>query len=546
MAKPRWPLWALGWLLALAALAFGTDAWQQADWALAEASSTQAAAPWPQDLVLIDLPHDADPAVFRPRLGELAKLLAAQGSAGPKAVVFDVHFTRIPNDPALPPLLAALRALQASGAKVYAAVDPRHPRSGQPWPGYAAEHEPQLYEGLFDGQGHTVFDQHGGLVKYEPRLALGASVALSSLVVRLAEAHYNRPLNVPDQPLLLHLGNLAVTQAHTWRFEQGELKPVAGSGAVDLRQRVVIVGSLQADRTPAAQASGPEHLAWALAARAAPPDAAEARLLANAPWLLALCGLSGALAAGCALWAYRRGAGSAWRALWQAGIAVAVPLLALAGVAAALRAAGLVLAQLTLPALGVLAAAVLSAVFTWRYRLWAALHAAAPQQMSSFDVFVSYSRTDATHVAWVREHIVAVLKAMTRPDGSALRVFFDTHEIKVGDRWFDRLVNAVGASRCFLPVYSSDYHAKHFCQYELAAALRRHIQGQAEVVPVRCGNATVPVAASGIQFISAESPGFMQQVQARLDAAWRADLHQELSGHGDRRVDGHHDSRAQQ
>jgi hypothetical protein len=115
---------------------------------------------------------------------------------------------------------------------------------------------------------------------------------------------------------------------------------------------------------------------------------------------------------------------------------------------------------------------------------------------------------------------------MAHPEGRKLQVFFDTHEIKLGDNWFDRLLNAVNSSRCFLPVYSADYHAKRFCNYELTAAVRRRIQGAMAIVPVRCGDAPVPQAASDVQFVRAEDPGFIRAVGRTLEEIWRNDLRQ--------------------
>jgi hypothetical protein len=530
--KPRWALWLCGWLLAIAAIAFGTRAWQAADWLWYEATSRQQAPPWPNDLVLIDVPHHADVAVFRARLTQLMALLAAQPLAAPRAVVFDVQFTA--RNEGLAELTQAVRTLQKAGTKVYAAVDPRHPLNAQPWPGYMAEHARPLYEGVLDGMGHTLFDQQGSVVKYDPRLALGDGVTLNSLVIKVAEAHFSRPLNAQDKPLLLHLG--APRQMQAWRFEQGEQGRFAalgtGGSVPDFRQRIVVVGDMRVDRAPGAQASGPEHLAWALAARAASTDVAEARLLANLPLLLGLTVLLAGLAIAVAWWVYRRAARSSRRMVWMCAAALLLPLLVLAATVAALRGASLVLGQVMLPALGVVVAVLLCALFTWRYRLWAAVHAAAPTGELAYDVFVSYSRTDPDHVLWVRQHVVAPLREMTLPDGRTLRVFFDTHEIKVGDNWFDRLLNAVGSSRCFLPVYSADYHAKHFCNFELTAAVRRSIQGTMEIVAVRCDGAPVPQAASGLQFVRADDPAFIAKIKARLDQVWRSDLGDNLSGHG--------------
>ena len=543
MARPRWGLWLAGWALAMAVIAFGTDLWQDADWKLYEATSSRKGPPWPEDLVLIEVPHHTDVAVFRARLAQLAKMLAAQPLAAPRAVVFDIQFTARPEG--LPELTEALRALQKTGAKVYAAVDPRHPSNAQPWPGFMAEHARPLYEGVLDGMGHTLFDQHGGVIKYDPRLALGDGVTLNSLVIKVAETHFSRPLNAQEQPLLLHLGSPEQMRAHAWRFDSGQLTALAASGlggAADFRSRIIIVGDLREDRIPGAQASGPEHLAWALAARAASSDVAEARLLANTPLLLGLTAALAGLAVAIAWWVYRRAARSPRRVMWLCAMALLVPLTVLVACAALLRATGLVLGQMSLPVLGVCVAVVLCALFSWRYRLWAAVHAGAPAEALAYDVFVSYSRSDPTHVQWVREHIVVPLREVSHPEGRKLRVFFDTHEIKLGDNWFERLLNAVGSSRCFLPVYSADYHAKHFCVYELNAAVRRHIQGAMEIVPVRCGSAPVPKAADGVQFVRAEDPGFMNLVAAKLDQVWRGDLRDAPSA--DVRA-GRHDSAAQ-
>lgn len=528
MSRPRWALWLAGWLLAATLVAFGTDVWQEADWKLYEATSTQHAAPWPNDLALIDVPHDPDVTVFRGRLTQVAELLAAQPRGAPRAVVLDVQFTA--RNEGLPELMQALRKLQQANTKVYAAVDPRHPSNGKPWPGYMAEHARPLYEGVLDGMGHTLFDQHGDVVKYDPRLDLGNGATLNSLVIKIAESHFERPLNAQEKPLLLHLGLPQSLRAHAARFDQGKLVPMTAGAAVDLSQRVIIVGSLDADRVPGATVSGPEYLAWALAARAARADSAEARLLANLPLLVGFTLALAGFAVAVAWWVYRRAARSPQRMAWMCAAALLLPLLVLAATVAVLRAVNLVLGQVTLPALGVLLAVVLTALFTWRYRRWAAVHAGAPADESAYDVFVSYSRTDPVHVQWVREQVVAPLREMTHPDGRKLRIFFDTHEIKVGDNWFERLLNAVGGSRCFLPVYSADYHAKHFCIYEITAAVRRHIQGNMAIVPVRIAGAPVPKAADGVQFVRAEDAGFMTQVQAKLDAVWRDDLRAAVSG----------------
>jgi hypothetical protein len=95
-------------------------------------------------------------------------------------------------------------------------------------------------------------------------------------------------------------------------------------------------------------------------------------------------------------------------------------------------------------------------------------------------------------------------------------------------------------------VYSTDYHAKHFCRFELEAAVKRHIQGTMVIVPVRCGDAQVPRQADSVQFVRADAPGFMAQLKAKLEEIWRADLRDASSpGLLNRGRGGHHSARQQ-
>jgi hypothetical protein len=522
MTRPRWWRMALVWFVVVAGVAVASPLWRKLDWWLFAHAAQMTAPPLLDALVLVDLPYDDQVGRFREHLIDLLVLLNRPENL-PRAVVLDIEIGA--EETRRADLAAAMAPFRATSSKcgIYAAVVPLHV-GGQPDPGYASRLPRDIYEQALCGHGHTIFDEAAGVAKYDPQFALDARQRVPALAVRVAEDHFNRPHDADARPIVVRMGDPAAVQARTVRFDPAQRLLVTPADRFTLRDRIVVVGSPQADRRPGARASGPEYLLWALSARGQPPERAEARLIAS-PWILtALIIACAALAAGTARWVYRAIPRSHSH-LWLIAVTAAVvPLVVLWGMATALAAANVLVPQLSLPAIGAVVAACLAWHVARRYLQWASLHPEAPQPQAEYDVFVSYSRTDPRHVAWVKTAIVGPLRQALRSDGKNYRVFFDTDTIAPGEAWILRMFHAIDASRFFLPVYSPDYFEKDFCKREIAHAFKYQRTDHVYMIPVDTVGKPAPSPYDNVQAIRvANDPGFLQSVLAEMERGLRAD-----------------------
>lgn len=517
----RLPWWRVAgvWLLAMAALALASPLWREADWWLFARQLRDQAPPLQDELVLLDVPYDDDLAVFRQRLLAAMDGLA-RTEAAPRALVFDVEFV---NDPRLlPELQAAMARLRALQTRLFAVVNPVDGKRLDPL--YMNRHARALYEQALDGMGHTVFDHAAGLAKYDPLLDLGDGQRVPALAVQVAEALFKRPPDADNRPIVLRLGDATLLQPRTLRLDPASLALQGPPPLAALtRGRIVVLGARERDRPLAEGPSGPEHLLWALSARGLPPEQAESRVLASPGLLLTLVAATGALAAALAWVVYAMFPRSPWRQALIGAVALGVPLALLVGASLALGRAGLVLPQLTLPALGGVLAAGLSLWFVRRHLAWVALQAEPPPLAEAYDVFVSYSRTDPAHVQWVRDQLVAPLSQALRPDGRPFRVFLDTRGLAPGQAWNLRLFQAIDASRFFVPVYSADYFDKDYCQREIVHALRRQRADNVFIVGVDVAGKPLPSPFDGYQAVRAADGDLVPRLVQGLCQALRAD-----------------------
>jgi hypothetical protein len=479
---------------------------------------------WSQDLVVIDVGFHRVIAVFRTQLIGLLERISEGRDGTPRAIVLDIHIT--PQPERLEEFEAAIRRVQQKGVKVYAAIDPRHPSGLHLMPDYMKEHAARLYEAVLDGAGHTLFDTSAGVAKYDPYLDLGGGMSIPALAVKLAEDLWGRPVNAPNRPIILMLGDARTVAAHTLRFEAGQLRPVGDRIATaPLQGKVAIVGSVSEDLPTGAAPSGPERLAWAVAARAATLDNRfEVEVLANVPLLVTVTLLFAAATVGAAGLVYRAFPRTHTHDAVILTAAVVVPgtlLIAVVGLLAKVR---LVYPQVTLPAVGILLAAALSWWFARSYVVARVADPASDPLDEEYDVFVSYARTPPENEAWVRQHVVIPLSAATGPAGKPLRVFFDQRTIRPGESWFQRLAHAIHASRFFLPVYSAEYFARDFCRMEMERAAVRQVRDPSFIIALARGSVPVPVEYELINYIDVtKDERFVERVLATMLENWVKD-----------------------
>jgi hypothetical protein len=520
MRRPRAWHAALIWLAGVLLLTFASPLWREFDWWLFARQVRATAPPLQKELTLLDVPWHEDVGTFRRRLLDVAAQLAVPGQA-PRAVVFDVQFVK--DGRHVDELVAAFDALRALQTRVFAVIEPMD--GPNPDPRYMLRHERTIYERALDGQGHTLFRQAAGVATYEPRFQLDDGHSVPALAYRVGESLFGRSGDDDARPVVLRIGPTAGLQALTLRYDP-DTRLVTGARPLAelVRNRIVVVGSLAHDRPVEGGPAGPEYLLWAVSARGQPAGDAEARLAADPRLLLALVLAGGALAAGLARVLFTQF--PRWQSrVWLIGLVAGLgPVLVLAIVATALGAAQLLLPQVSLPALSALLAGGLSAWFARRYLDWRWTVAEPPPIETAYDVFISYSRTDPQHVAWVREQLVKPLEAARKPDGEPFTVFLDSEDLHPGEAWLQRLYQAIDASRFFVPVYSADYFQKDYCQRELAHALRRQRANATFIVAVDVAGQKIPSPFDTYQALPAGTASAGPQAVAPrlIDALTRA------------------------
>ena len=477
-------------LLALVGGAF--QVWQMADHLVFRSLYlTQTPEPG-TDIRLIDIDYPAlarqgSPQGYREAQGAALLQLAAL-PVPPRVVLLDIWISNNPDG--APALTRGISALQAKGAKVYAAVEPKN-RQGKLSADYMAWHLAPLYANVLDGHGHTQLEFGFGMLKYQRELRLpGAAgeTVLPALPVLAAVAQ----ADALPASLVIPVGDDTLFKPLTHHLAQaaGQFNPPIPPGAAPSH---VIVGSFTEDSDNALQRPGPLLLAWALSDLLA-GKASVAREPLNHP--LALLGLA-ALAM---LWAmaafalsFRIVRARVAPAHWRAA-AAALALAAFGLTAVLLLGAGgiVLLAGRVIPVALPLACAALGALAAWRgARRWIAneqvrreLAGSGEERAMQYDVFVSYAHDPAEHKAWVKRVLVAPLMALRHADGRPYKVFFDEAEIKVGRQWKSEIELALLGSSCFVAVYSARYFGRPYCREEIELADQLRIEGRLRMFPV--------------------------------------------------------------
>jgi hypothetical protein len=137
---------------------------------------------------------------------------------------------------------------------------------------------------------------------------------------------------------------------------------------------------------------------------------------------------------------------------------------------------------------------------------------AAPVETYDYDVFISYAHDEG---AWVSKHVLAPFREAALPNGEKLSVFFDASSIRAGTAWQTKLSLAIDGSRFIIPVYSETYFNHPYCHFEMMRAHRKWILAGEEsrcVLPIMRGHPKIPDAVNDIQALSIEDhPDLVEQ-----------------------------------
>lgn len=292
----------------------------------------------------------------------------------------------------------------------------------------------------------------------------------------------------------------------------------------------VIVGTVEHDRMPFIDRSGPEVLGWALS-----NALDEGSLVGRARYydvqpqnglLLLLVPAFSALAVLAYAWIFlqlrrERLRGLRHLAPWiAAAFAASLGLAIFAVFEGWLFLAHHIQPQVSLIAIGIVAASGLSGVRGAQILAEEESNIeAAPAETYDYDVFISYAHQDK---AWVIEHVFTPFRNATLPNGKKLSLFFDTSSLRSGTAWQSKLALAIDGSRFFVPVYSETYFKQPYCRFEIMRALRKWIRAGEEsrcVLPIVLGHPKIWAAVDDIQALRIDDhPDLVQEHLAEIIA----------------------------
>lgn len=416
--------YTLAFALALLMLAI-SGIWQVIDWRAYKCLMGQDLPNLSDDIVLIDIPYEHNLESFRRQQAQLLHLLAAHPTDLPREVILDIAFAE--DNTGIDKVQKGIEEIKAMKIPVYATQLPD-------------DRNEKFYSNYLTGWGHTGFDYFMGTFIYEtilpaddpkffPKSRASHGEELMALPIRVAVDR--GMLQIPNKSTrkFVTVGSREAVQEHTVRFlpdaSKGQLIFPPG---VSLRAKTVIVGSLNFDKTPIYDLSGPALLAWAVSDIMMPTNNVK---VWTSPWLMIAMILIFGLLSPYIFWLFFRLVPSWLDKLWSlfvlsiiTGIALLVILVFV------LRLTDIIYPCITL----VVLSNGLAASFSYHYY----------SRNFNYDVFISYRRKDAIDIARV---IQLAFKA------KKIRAFLDTGDEQAGD-WNEYLMKTIAETPNFVLILS--------------------------------------------------------------------------------------------
>jgi hypothetical protein len=525
---PRW-IARIGVLVAAYALIMAAAAlWMphEWDWLVLKWMSSRVAPTFSAEVSIVDVSWNlSDVASDRRRIADFLDGLV-KSRQRPSGVILDVEFQPCQSTPCGAPMDLADRVLLKSiraamhYVPVYATEELKVGRDDTVI-GPVDPQDPRIY-GALSGAGQTSFTSIPNARGLFYRIcyanvpfddAAGATVGTESVWAMVARVLMTPRFFASGPPcdpthIPIRFGpNTAAAGPTIYRFT--DARAFSGYSQFDDKM-YVIVGTVEHDRPPFVDRSGPEVLGWALS------NALDAgSLVGKTPYydvqpqnamLLVLVPIFSGLAVlvyVAIFLALRRVRLGNLRRLspWlSAGAAALMGIAIVAAFEMLLLFSHHIAPQVSLIAFGVIVASGLSGLRGSQVLSEEAQAAeAAPPEVYDYDVFVSYARQDGT---WVREHVVAQLRQAVLQDGRRLSIFFDTASIRAGTGWQSKLALAIDGSHFIIPVYSEAYFKQPYCRFEIMRAHRKWVHAGEQsrcVLPIMLGHPTIPPAIDDIQ-----------------------------------------------
>ncbi len=464
------------------------------------------------NLSILDVPLDDDSNMLerdRQSIAALLQRLVQEPQQRPEAIVLDID---ISNDKrGLDELTKAIHQVRAAGVKFYIAANPED-ESGTRCEqshseGYFAPKAP-LYQEVDGRYGHTCMKASNGVLRYDAQIVTPDGLVIHALPI-VVTGSPEEIFDVQPKPRLLRLGTVAAREHQTWTWNFNPGLPTAGMFVVhegnnttlDLKGKTIIIGDLSTnvDFNKEADRYGAELLAWAISENMRGASSTLPDIIESPAWAVAVTLGMSLLSA----WLFRK-LFHLWpsqrQRLWVLGpLAAGLTVLLFAALVLSLHTLSVLYVQWVLALAGI---GVATGVTGYTLKVQMLIDALKldmdnPQRLtaSTYDVFISYSRTPRENLDWVSTQVVP------RLEEAGLKVWFDKKSIFLGTSWYEKIAQGIQGSRYFVPIYSQDYFKKAFCRVELELAAIRRAHETNFILPLARVKTDIPPGYQHINFI---------------------------------------------
>jgi hypothetical protein len=518
----RLGIYLLIFIVLLSISATLTKFWQELDYAVYRNLYFEGAnnVQLTDDIVLVDLPHKTEGASsydrenFRLRLANLLDTIGARCDRNerPEAVVLDIYFENEPQ--AKEALVASLAELRKKKLKVYGVYNMLAYKRNS-FEENEDIHIREIYENYLEGYRlHTMFEERMGVLFYKHELYLprnyGGYEVVEALVSKVA-----RDLNVGEDELVQYsefvvpLGNEESINNHTYPFIHAGTRVTGGtfSRELDITEKVIIVGSLEADYLKEIDKTGTHLLAWALY------DQFRGNALAKQPLdhpaaiitLILLFAFFTVLIFALIFKYVKR--------LQTKPLLIAI-LSFVAGTLLLLAFGAIILVSGKVIPVGlILMGMFIAALLAWRYA-HKFLVTGIAEGGEKYDVFISYSRGNKD---WVIKNVYEPLNELRTSEGDKLNIFFDQKSIGIGEAFTSKYMWGIVDSRFFIPIISDEYYGKNHCKNEMDLAYKRSVEKLINILPIAFSYEVVPQIYTHINFSDiSKNPDFFSSIKNEL------------------------------
>ena len=461
---------------------------------------------------------------------------------GPESLVLDLWFSS--DNTLMDSLIGAIRKLEASGTRVYAAYDLNASHDGgrveeTDFLELEDEHALSLYNLLAEkaegtqlsrGRYHTYFFELGeDKANYESEITLTASDSKEEVVIEflplrvvadLDETSEQKLEVLRRQGAVVPYGPLSEVEQRTYTFQPDSVLSLASfispegtqvPDVIDMDNKILLAANIEEDveRIGDLSLPMPYLVTWAMS------DLLDGNIRVNQPLenLGAIIGqilfFSFFIALLFAiLFKYIK-------KLQTKPLTIAV-LSFIGGLLLLFIYYKLILQFNTVVPIGQTIAGMLVAVLlTWRFA-YKFLTTGVVEGGEKYDVFISYSRGNSD---WVKKHVYEPLNAYRKPNGDPISIFFDVKSIGIGEAFTSKYMRSIVDSRIFIPIISDEYYSKNHCRNEMDLAYKRSVEDLLEIMPIAFSLDCVPKIYTHINVADvSRNPDFMKDIKEKLSS----------------------------